>query len=73
MMLIYRLFGGSINQGVPGQGGNMFDYTGPRGLKVRTLGGLRRYASVGTALCLRFVDLPAGPTGGKLRRKTGRP
>lgn len=36
VMLIYRLFGGSVNQGVPGQGGNMFDYTGPRGLKVRT-------------------------------------
>ncbi|KAL4428688.1 hypothetical protein ABPG77_009794 [Micractinium sp. CCAP 211/92] len=37
VMLIYRLFGGSVNQGVPGQGGNMFDYHGPRGLKVRGL------------------------------------
>lgn len=36
VMLVYRLFGGSVNQGVPGQGGNMFDYAGPRGLKVRT-------------------------------------
>lgn len=38
VMLIYRLFGGSVNQGVPGQGGNMFDYHGPRGLKVRGQG-----------------------------------
>ncbi|KAL4447639.1 hypothetical protein ABPG75_004858 [Micractinium tetrahymenae] len=37
VMLIYRLFGGSVNQGVPGQGGNMFGYHGPRGLKVRGL------------------------------------
>jgi hypothetical protein len=34
VMLVYRLFGGSVNQGVPGQGGNMFDYHGPRGLKA---------------------------------------
>jgi hypothetical protein len=35
VMLVYRLFGGSVNQGLPGLGGNMFDYHGPRGLKVR--------------------------------------
>ncbi|KAI3429427.1 hypothetical protein D9Q98_005521 [Chlorella vulgaris] len=37
VMLVYRLFGGSVNQGLPGLGGNMFDYHGPRGLKVRGL------------------------------------
>ena len=35
VMLVYRLFGGSLTLGIPGQGGNMFDYHGPRGLKVR--------------------------------------
>lgn len=37
-MLVYRLFGGSVNQGVPGQGGNMFEFHGPRGLKVGSPG-----------------------------------
>lgn len=36
-MLIYKLFGGSVNPGIPGASANMFAYTGPRGLKVRGL------------------------------------
>ena len=36
-MLIYKLFGGSINPGVPGERANMFRYHGPRGLKVKGL------------------------------------
>lgn len=34
-LLIYRLFGGSINPGVPGNDANMFTYSGPRGIRVR--------------------------------------
>ena len=34
VMLIYKLFGGSVNSGVPGDPTNMFGYTGPRGVKV---------------------------------------
>jgi hypothetical protein len=34
VMLVYRLYGGSVNQGVPGLAGNMFEFHGPRGLKV---------------------------------------
>lgn len=34
-MLIYKLFGGSVNPGIPGASANMFAYSGPRGLKVR--------------------------------------
>ena len=34
VMLVYRLYGGSVNQGVPGLAGNMFEFQGPRGLKV---------------------------------------
>lgn len=37
VMLIYKLFGGSINPGVPGERANMFRYHGPRGLKVKGL------------------------------------
>ena len=33
-MLIYKLFGGSVNPGIPGASANMFAFTGPRGLKV---------------------------------------
>lgn len=34
-MLIYKLFGGNVNPGkVPGDTANMFNYNGPRGLKV---------------------------------------
>ena len=33
-MLIYKLFGGSVNPGIPGASANMFAYSGPRGLKV---------------------------------------
>ena len=36
-MLIYKLFGGSVNQGIPGERANMFHFNGPRGLKVRGL------------------------------------
>lgn len=37
VMLIYKLFGGSVNQGIPGERANMFHFNGPRGLKVRGL------------------------------------
>lgn len=37
VMLVYKLFGGSVNPGVPGERANMFRYQGPRGLKVRGL------------------------------------
>lgn len=37
VMLVYKLFGGSINPGVPGERANMFRYHGPRGLKVKGL------------------------------------
>jgi DEAD/DEAH box helicase/UvrB/uvrC motif len=37
VMLIYKLYGGSINPGVPGERANMFRYHGPRGLKVKGL------------------------------------
>lgn len=34
-MLIYKLFGGNVSSGrVPGDSANMFNYSGPRGLKV---------------------------------------
>lgn len=33
-MLVYKLFGGSVNPGIPGQAANMFRYAGPKGLKV---------------------------------------
>ena len=39
-LLCFKLFGGSISQGVPGQRSNMFRYAGPRGLQVLPL--LRR-------------------------------
>ena len=35
VMLIYKLFGGSVNSGIPGEPTNMFNYSGPRGIKVR--------------------------------------
>lgn len=34
VMLLYRLFGGSVNSGVPGAADNMFAYSGPRGIKA---------------------------------------
>jgi hypothetical protein len=37
VMLVYKLFGGSINPGIPGERANMFRYHGPRGLKVKGL------------------------------------
>ena len=33
-LLAYKLFGGSISQGIPGNRSNMFKYTGPRNLQV---------------------------------------
>lgn len=36
-LLVYKLWGGSINPGVPGLAGNMFAYTGPRGMKASHL------------------------------------
>ena len=33
VMLTFRLFGGNVNVGVPGDPGNMFNYFGPQGLK----------------------------------------
>lgn len=37
VMLIYKLFGGSVNPGIPGDNANMFTYNGPRGIKVGTI------------------------------------
>eukprot|EP00892_Ulva_mutabilis_P011443 jgi/Ulvmu1/8671/UM047_0009.1 len=34
-MLIYRLIGGSVNKGIPGERATMFSYFGPRGVQVR--------------------------------------
>jgi len=34
VMLAFRLMGGSVNAGVPGNQDNMFNYTGPQGVKV---------------------------------------
>ena len=34
VMLAFRLFGGNVNVGVPGDPGNMFNYKGPQGMKV---------------------------------------
>ncbi|GAX72763.1 hypothetical protein CEUSTIGMA_g219.t1 [Chlamydomonas eustigma] len=36
-LLAYRLFGGSLSQGQPGNEANMFTYTGPKGIQVRGL------------------------------------
>jgi superfamily II DNA/RNA helicase len=33
VMLTFRLFGGNVNVGVPGDPGNMFNYSGPQGIK----------------------------------------
>jgi hypothetical protein len=34
-LLIYRLLGGSVANGLPGDRANMFTYTGPRNVKVK--------------------------------------
>jgi hypothetical protein len=34
VMLVYKLFGGSVNTGIPGDPTNMFAYSGPRGIRV---------------------------------------
>ena len=36
-MIVYKLFGGSVTHGIPGNKENMFTYSGPRFLKVRGL------------------------------------
>lgn len=36
-LLVYKLLGGNLSQGRPGDAANMFTYTGPRGIKVRGL------------------------------------
>lgn len=33
-MLAYKLWGGSVNPGIPGLGGNMYAYSGPRNMKA---------------------------------------
>jgi len=33
VMLAFRLFGGNVNSGVPGDPGNMYNYKGPQGIK----------------------------------------
>lgn len=33
VLLAFRLFGGNVNVGVPGDPGNMFNYSGPQGIK----------------------------------------
>ena len=40
-LLAYRLFGGSINHGKPGDEANMFSYQGPKGILVGGMGGVR--------------------------------
>lgn len=54
VMLIYKLFGGSVNFGVPGDPTNMFGYTGPRGIKVSQL---HRELKVDNA-CTQSVFIP---------------
>jgi len=34
-MMIFKLFGGNVSKGIPGDPGNIFRYTGPKELKVR--------------------------------------
>lgn len=36
-MIVYKLFGGSVAHGIPGNAENMFRFSGPRGLKVKGL------------------------------------
>ena len=43
VMLVYKLFGGSVHAGIPGDPTNMFSYRGPPGIRVR--------APPGTWLC----------------------
>ena len=47
VMLIYKLFGGSVNSGIPGEPTNMFNYSGPRGVKV----GAPRLRALGRRQC----------------------
>lgn len=52
VMLTYKLFGGSVNPGIPGERANMFRYQGPRGLKVR---GLLLPEEVDSAVSMRYL------------------
>ena len=52
-MLIFKLFGGSVNSGIPGQRSNMFRYFGPKGLKVR---GLQMPAEVERSVEERYLS-----------------
>lgn len=52
-MQVYSLFGGSTNAGVPGAPGNMFQFKGPRGLKVK---GLVLDHEVEEAVTNRYLD-----------------
>ncbi|KAK9816599.1 hypothetical protein WJX72_002558 [[Myrmecia] bisecta] len=67
-LLIFKLFGGNLNPGIPGSSANMFNYKGPRGIKVKGLldkeevllaknnGYLRSvHVVVGTPACLAEV------------------
>ncbi len=36
-LLAYKLFGGSVNHGKPGDSANMFTYMGPKSIQVRVL------------------------------------
>jgi superfamily II DNA/RNA helicase len=36
-LLVFKLFGGNVSQGRPGDAANIFTYTGPRNCKVRGL------------------------------------
>jgi hypothetical protein len=37
VMLVFHLFGGSVNTGIPGERATIFSFKGPKGLKVRGL------------------------------------
>lgn len=52
-MQVYSLFGGSTNAGIPGAPGNMFQFKGPRGLKVK---GLVLDHEVEEAVTNRYLD-----------------
>lgn len=59
-MLIFRMFGGNVNVGQPGDKTNIFTFTGPRGLKVRgVLNKEELVMAVGTAY-LRHCHVVVG-------------
>lgn len=63
-LLVYRLFGGNptANAGIPGQAGNMFQYSGPRGLQVTCFASGRRESPDGFWFC-STVSRKAGNSG----------